>query len=211
MTSIIILAVVAAWAAVLLPPLLRSKGSNRPGSSVSDFSRQLSTLQRSVPTRGMAPMRSMTRPLVQSQNARPVVTGRASHQSRSNVDTSLRARQQMHAVSTDRSSVPRRIHGEPTAVRDEVRRHEELVRHAPPRHGVSNREEVRRRRSNMVFMLLMATVATLFLAATTHAPAMMYAFAFSFLALCGYCYKLSQLRLAEQDRQHGDATWFRAA
>jgi hypothetical protein len=96
-------------------------------------------------------------------------------------------------------------------LRDEVRQHEEMVRRTPPRHAVSNREEIRRRRTNTVFMLLMATVGTMFLATTTHASAMMWAFGISFLSLCAYCYKLSQLRVAEQDRQNGDAAWFRAA
>ena len=79
MTNIVLLAVAAAWGAVLLPPLLRSRSDNRPGSSVSDFNRQLSSLQRSVPTRGMAPMRSMSRPLAQSPLSRPVAAGRPGH------------------------------------------------------------------------------------------------------------------------------------
>jgi len=57
MEAIVILAVAAVWAAVIVPPLLRSRSENRPNSSVTDFRRQLSTLQRSVPTRTMVPMR----------------------------------------------------------------------------------------------------------------------------------------------------------
>ena len=56
----------AAWAAVLLPPLLRSRVDSRPNSSVTDFRKQLATLQRTVPARGAAPMRSMARPLAPS-------------------------------------------------------------------------------------------------------------------------------------------------
>ena len=52
MGKIVLLAVAAAWAAVLIPPLIRSRVENRPNSSVTDFRRQLSTLQRAVPTRG---------------------------------------------------------------------------------------------------------------------------------------------------------------
>jgi hypothetical protein len=59
MGKIVLLAVAAAWAAVLIPPLIRSRIENRPNSSVTDFRRQLSTLQRAVPGRGMAPMRSI--------------------------------------------------------------------------------------------------------------------------------------------------------
>ena len=66
MSKIVLLAVFAAWAAVLIPPLLRSRVENRPNSSVTDFRRQLSTLQRAVPTRTMVPMRSMARPLTAS-------------------------------------------------------------------------------------------------------------------------------------------------
>lgn len=70
MSQIILLVVGAAWAAVLLPPLMRGRQASRPHSSVVDFRRQLSTLQRSVPTRGSAPMR-MARPLAPAP-ARPV-------------------------------------------------------------------------------------------------------------------------------------------
>lgn len=66
MQKLILLVVGAAWAAVLLPPLLRSRMDKRPSSSVTDFRRQLVTLQRTVPARGMAPMRGMARPLAPS-------------------------------------------------------------------------------------------------------------------------------------------------
>ena len=56
---------------------------------------------------------------------------------------------------------------------------------------------LRRRRSNMLFMLVLATGSTLFLAATTKEPAMRYLFAIAFLALCGYLYLLSQARQRE--------------
>jgi hypothetical protein len=65
MSTIVLVVVVAAWAAVLVPPLMRGRTDNRPGSSVVDFRRQLSTLQRSAPARGMAPMR-MGQPLAPS-------------------------------------------------------------------------------------------------------------------------------------------------
>src|SRR6186997_3122094 len=77
MSKIVLLAVLAAWAAVLIPPLLRSRVENRPNSSVTDFRRQLSTLQRAVPTRTMVPMRGMARPLTQAPAQRPGVTGPA--------------------------------------------------------------------------------------------------------------------------------------
>ena len=56
---------------------------------------------------------------------------------------------------------------------------------------------VRRRRSNMLFMLVLAAGSTLFLAATTKEPVMGYLFAVAFLALCGYLWLLSQARQRE--------------
>ena len=53
----------------------------------------------------------------------------------------------------------------------------------------------------MLFVLVATVGVTGFLAATTHADAMVYAFAFSFVSLCGYCYKLVQIRSLEMD--HG--------
>jgi hypothetical protein len=77
--------------------------------------------------------------------------------------------------------------------------------------AMSPRQELRQRRANVLFVLTLSTCATLFLAATTHANVMMYTFAISFLALCGYCYKLVQLKQYEQNSQYADNAWFRAA
>lgn len=65
MSKIVLLVVGAAWAAVLIPPLVRGRSENRPHSSVVDFRRQLSTLQRTAPHRGGAPLR-VARPLAPS-------------------------------------------------------------------------------------------------------------------------------------------------
>jgi hypothetical protein len=70
MQPVVLLAVAAVWAAVIVPPLLRSRVENRPNASVTDFRRQLSTLQRAVPTRTMVPMRGMGRPLAQAPQQR---------------------------------------------------------------------------------------------------------------------------------------------
>ena len=75
MGQLVLLVVAAAWAAVLVPPLLRSRIENRPNSSVSDFRNQLSSLQRAMPSRGVA-MRSMARPLAPSPLSRPAAAGR---------------------------------------------------------------------------------------------------------------------------------------
>jgi hypothetical protein len=189
MGKIVLLAVAAAWAAVLLPPLLRSRLENRPGSSVHDFRRQLSTLQRTVPTRSMTPMRSMARPLASSPLQRPAVTGRALGQ-------------------------VQRSHGQPQhdyTGEMQRREHGPRTHHRQPARRISHRQMVRRRRANVLFFLVTTTILTLFLAATTKSSGMVYAFAFSFVSLCGYVYKLAQIRQFDQDRLYSDANWFHAA
>jgi hypothetical protein len=188
MGKIVLLAVAAAWAAVLLPPLLRSRMENRPGSSVTDFRRQLSTLQRTVPTRGVAPMRAMARPLAPSPLLRPAAGGRPAgaarlvHQDREHHTGEL-ARRGDHQMRRSGGHVPSR--------------------------RVSRREVVRRRRANVLFVLALTTGVTLFLAATTTSSAMVYAFALAFVSLCGYCYKLAQIRQYESDRSV-EAHWYAA-
>ena len=186
MSKIVLLAVLAAWAAVLIPPLLRSRVENRPNSSVTDFRRQLSTLQRAVPTRTMVPMRSMGRPLTQSPLSRPAAPGRPGQMHRS---ASMGSAQRMHATTLEQSGGQHR--------------QAHLIK-------VSQREMVRRRRANIFFMLVLVTGVTAFLAATTKANSMVYAFAFAFMSLCGYCYKLVQIRALEIDRV-SETNWFNAA
>ncbi len=188
MVRIVLLAVGAAWAAVIIPPLLRSRVDNRPNSSVNDFRRQLSTLQRAVPARGMTPMRAMGRPLAQAPQ-------------RTHTTAIQRPRQaQQGAQRSHTGGIERRPE------RDRSRQPHRQVH----MHKVSPREVVRRRRANVLFVLGLVTAATLFLAATTKSNAMLYAFALSFISTCFYCYKLGQLRSFEQGRQYGD-TWFNAA
>ncbi len=212
MTKIVLLAVAAAWAAVLLPPLLRNRSENRPGSSVSDFNRQLSSLQRSVPTRGMAPMRSMARPLAQSPLARPVASGRPGQMHRSTASLGGQREHQYrehgpreHAVA---APAVRRTHGDPGSTRSVDSQH----RVAHVHRTTSAREAIRRRRSNVLFLLAAITTGSFFLFATTHTDAMMYVFILSFLALSAYCYRLVQIRqLEQQTSSYSDNSWFRAA
>jgi hypothetical protein len=180
MQPVVLLAVAAVWAAVIIPPLLRSRSENRPNSSVTDFRRQLSTLQRAVPTRTMVPMRGMARPLTQVPAQPRTAT-----------------RQHGHPGSVQRIAAP--------GPREQHHRQMHL-------HKVSQREVVRRRRANVLFLLIVTVGITGFLAATTHANAMSWTFALSFVALCGYCYKLAQIRAYELDRQSaGEQQWFHAA
>ncbi|MGA1682588.1 MAG: hypothetical protein ACO4A0_10235 [Ilumatobacteraceae bacterium] len=92
MSKIVLLVVGAAWAAVLIPPLVRGRSENRPHSSVVDFRRQLSTLQRSTPQRQVSPLR-VARPLAPSP-ARPVAARRPAPRA---------TRQAVHHASATRS------------------------------------------------------------------------------------------------------------
>lgn len=187
MQPVVLLAVAAVWAAVIIPPLLRSRSENRPNSSVTDFRRQLSTLQRAVPTRTMVPMRGMARPLTQAPQAN---------------------RTHGHPGQVRRAAAPTGRMHQATLQRDVAEGHHHRQMHL---HRVSQREIVRRRRANVLFGLVVTVGVTGFLAATTHASSMVWAFGLSFVALCGYCYKLAQIRALELDRQHGEHNWFNAA
>ena len=199
MGKIVLLAVAAAWAAVLLPPLIRSRLENRPGSSVTDFRRQLFQLQRTVPTRSMGQMRSMGRPLTQSPLQRPAVTNRTGQMQRTHLSLPLQDRDQSYT-----GELARRVPREPGTRAHTGHRVVQVQR-------ISRREQIRRRRTNVLFILVMSNVLTLFLAATTKSQSMVYAFALAFVSLCGYCYKLAQIRQYEQDSRYGEAGWFNAA
>lgn len=185
MGQLVLLVVAAAWAAVLIPPLLRSRVENRPNSSVTDFRKQLNRLQSTVPARAGGSLRPVGRPLAPSPMHRSA--GRHGPTHRAHVEPRGRShRSEMHEASVRR-------HAEPAAHRSHRRTQ---VRRPDP---VSDQ---RRRRANVLFVLVLTTAATLFLAATTKATVMLYVFALAFLALCGYVYLLSQIRQREQPRDH---------
>jgi hypothetical protein len=209
MGELVLLVVAAAWAAVLIPPLLRSRIENRPNSSVSDFRRQLNRLQSTVPSRASGGMRGMARPLAPSPLQRPAAAGRPGMHSaqlrRGGTRThGARASSSTMAVQREAPAPRRRQHGDPTGGHARPQQYRQqhgqsgghrqahVVRQPAP-----GTEMLRRRRSNMLFMLVVATGATLFLAATTKEPSMGYVFAVSFIALCGYLYLLSQARQRE--------------
>lgn len=193
MQPVVLLAVATVWLAVIIPPLLRSRVENRPNSSVTDFRRQLSTLQRAVPTRTMVPMRGMARPLTQAPQQRPGMHGHAGTMRRAQGFPQAGTRQHLTAD-----------HGRGYDHTDHGHRTMQV-------HRVSRREQVRRRRANVLFVLVLTVALSGFLAATTHATLMIYAFALSFVSLCGYCYKLVQIRSLEVDRSYGEHNWFNAA
>lgn len=200
MGELVLLVIAAAWAAVLIPPLIRNRMENRPNSSVTDFRRQLNRLQSTVPSRAGAPMRGMARPLAQSPLHRPAATGRPGQQPaqlRRGAGGRTHGGRQATAVREREQAAPRRrTHGDPTGgqrrpqARDEYRREPEM-------RTAASADLIRRRRSNVLFMLVASVAATLFLAATTQATVMLYLFAISFLALCAYAYMLSQARQRE--------------
>jgi hypothetical protein len=202
MGQLVLLVVAAAWAAVLIPPLLRSRIENRPNSSVSDFRNQLSSLQRAMPSRGVA-MRSMARPLAPSPLSRPAATGRPPLRSGVRTHGGSQARTGSTApvarsTRTDGArlydATPRvRSHGDRPAAPARA-----AGRPAARAAAVPARAALKRRRANVLFVLALLSACSLFLAATTRASAMMWVFGASFVALAGYVWVLGQLRRRDQ-------------
>jgi hypothetical protein len=196
MGQLVLLVVAAAWAAVLIPPLLRSRLENRPNSSVTDFRNQLSSLQRAMPSRGG--MRSMSRPLAPSPLTRPAAAGRPVL--RSGVRTHGPARPSHHAARPGRTE-PQRMHEASLRTRTHADHHRARSHRAvgaEARPHLSARDVVKRRRANVLFVLVLVAGCALFLAATTKAEAMLYTFVLAFMALCGYVYLLGQVRQRER-------------
>jgi hypothetical protein len=96
-----------------------------------------------------------------------------------------------------------RSHGDPSGGQPRPIAHQP-DHHTGPQHRQTRmpvlddpRSVVRRRRSNVLFMLVVVTACSMFLAATTGSDVLLYLFALAFLALCGYVYLLAQLRQRE--------------
>jgi len=190
MASLILLVVVAAWLAVLIPPLLRSRLENRPNSSVSDFRNQLSSLQRAMPSSRTVSMRSMGRPLAPSPLARPAAAGRPVM--RSGVTThgsgSTRSARQQAAVHP---------HPEVARLHDASlrgRTHGESRRHAarPAAPDAAGSSDVRRRRANVIFVLALIAGCSTVLALTTKAQSLVYLAGAAGLSIVAYAYVLGQ-------------------
>jgi len=217
MTQLVILVVVAAWLAVLIPPMLRSRVENRPNSSVTDFRRQLDRLSHTSTNRPGA--RAMGRPLAPSGVGR---SGRVARPERPMLRSGVTAPQpasEPEPTVDEFEYVPaeprepvrtgggrHRSHGDPAGgQRRPAVDHSAPIARSAQRSGAPQRREhtsphgigrpvdtMRRRRANVLFLLLAVTAATLFLAATTGSSVMFYGFALSFLALVGYIYLLAQ-------------------
>lgn len=194
MGTLILLIVGAAWMAVLLPPLFRSRFESFTTSSVSDFRRTLHTLQRTQSRLGgHSSMRAMARPLAPDSHAR-------------------RPRQLPAPMFDDSPFADRRelVERRPRPVR-EYRDDRDFTefddefdamprRSARPR--ATGRAAIRRRRQNTVNTLAGVTSVTLFLALTTGNGMMLWMFGLSAIALVVYCYMLVQIRNAEQMRRY---------
>jgi hypothetical protein len=199
MGQLVLLVVAAAWAAVLVPPLLRSRIENRPNSSVSDFRAQLSSLQRAVPARGGS-MRGMARPLAPSPLSRPAAAGRPGRRSAQGRSTQGRSQ------APQGSSV--RLNGQQPA-----RRRADIASDAAPRgrtHAAArprpaHRDALKRRRANVLFVLVLTVACTVFLAATTSSPAMVWLAVISVVCLLGYVCLLGQMRQRDLQRELREA------
>jgi hypothetical protein len=194
--------------------MLRSRVENRPNSSVTDFRRQLNRLQSTAtPPRGS--MRAMGRPLAQSPLQRPAAAGRphrAHHaglaRTASSTATAPGAQSSLGAGGTrgiQSAERPRyRSHGDPSGGHPRPEADAEAApRRRPP--AAPARDPRKQRRVNVLFMLVLSSACTLFLAATTSSTVMVYLFAASFLALCGYVYLLAQIR--QRASGHWDDHW----
>lgn len=187
MGKIVLVLVAAAWAAVLLPPLLRGRTDGRSGSSVVDFRRQLSTLQRSTPMRGTA-MRSMARPLAPT----PIRQRGMGPQGYESSGIMARSGRREHGVDTGREDLTRS--GSQDYSRSAVR-------------PVS----VRQRRQNVLMCLLLISTGSAFIAFTTKSDMFVYVFVLAAMSLASYCYKLSQMRRFARGPQNYRRDWIRAA
>lgn len=189
MSKLVLLIVGAMWMAVLLPPLLRSRFDGGAVSSVSDFRRQLNTLQRTQSHLGAAhPMRAMTRPLAPAPRPMP---GRASRPQAPQVA----ARPRLVASDGVLEQEPRHRRSHHTA--ELPRRH-----FAAEAAYLSPREVIRRRRVNILYALVAVNAVSLFLGLTTGSNAMVYVFTVAFLGLGAYCYILVQIRNQEYLRRY---------
>ena len=187
MSKLILLLVGAAWLAVLLPPLLRARFDVGSSSSVSDFRRQLNTLQRTQGPRAHAPMRAMSRPLVSAPRMQQV----------------RRLAPAPYVEDRYYENTAPVMHEQDATGRHRRAHHQDLTRSHYAREEVflSPREVLRRRRTNALFGLLALNAVTLFLSLTTGSTLMIVLFAVAVIVLMGYCYMLVQLRQQQYMRR----------
>jgi hypothetical protein len=175
MGNLILLLVAAAWAAVLVPPLVRSRLRNSPTNSVTQFRRQLTSLERGgrpIPRAGQlpgslrSPLRDAARPFAPAAR----VVGRP-------------LRQVGHATS----SVVR-----PRGTRQ----------HARFEGDYFEQEMTRRRRQNWLLGLAGSTGVSLLLAMAMREMFFVWTFTISALATAAYCYVLVQWRVKRDHERY---------
>ena len=141
----------------------------------------------------------MARPLAPSPLSRPAAAGRPVL--RSGVRTHGPARHPNHHPARPGRAEPQRMHEASLRTRSHADRHRGRSHRAvgaEARPHVSPRDAMKRRRANVLFVLVLVSGCSLFLAATTKAQAMLYTFVLAFMALCGYVYLLGQMRQRER-------------
>jgi len=172
MSKLILIIVGAAWLAVLLPPMVRAKLHGSPSNSVSNFRRQLNSLESSGGRSQQGQLRNMARPLAPSQQYRNAAA--------------RTSRPQQGALGNLTGALIR----------------PEGVRHHRAPAMLTPQAMVRQRRQNLVVGMAVVTGISLFLAFTTGSSAFIYLFTVSLLALCGYCYVLVQLRIKRENERY---------
>jgi len=172
MSKLILIIVGAAWLAVLLPPMVRAKLHGSPSNSVSNFRRQLNSLESSGGRSQQGQLRNMARPLAPSQQYRSAAQ--------------RTSRPQQGALSNLTGALIR----------------PEGVRHHRAPAMLNPQAMVRQRRQNLVVGMAVVTGISLFLAFTTGSNAFIYLFTVGLLALCGYCYVLVQLRIKRENERY---------
>ena len=188
------------WAAVLLPPLFRTK-FDRPQSSVDVFRRQLTTLQYGAyPQQHMGPRPMNQRPMGQ----RPMQAGYPMRQ----------MARPFAPTQQPRRTPPPQARRAPIVPQPGVRTHHTsthgIARPATNMYGIPQRELIRRRRQNIFNAILALNVGSLFLAFTTGSSLMIWVFTLAFLSFIGYCYMLAQIRQQQANRRY-QRTYYRAA
>lgn len=178
MQKLVLLVVGAVWLAVLVPPMLRSRGEGRPNSSVDHFRRHLAILQKTTPSR-MSSMQSVGRPLA---GGRPLADPYAKAAVRRPAsDPRLRR------VNYQQGR-PQQAQHRPDDTRSLQRRAEAAAR---PR---DRRTVQRQRREQVVRVLFVCSIASAVLAFLAKSPMLIYTCAFFVLSLTGYCAMLLRMR-----------------
>lgn len=181
MGNLILLLVAAAWAAVLVPPLVRSRLRNSPTNSVSQFRRQLTSLQRDG----------------SGQQRRPGPLG--THRTGPVLRAPLRQAARPFAPAARVVGRPLRQVGEATS---SVLRPRGQRQHARFEGAYFERELVRRRRQNWLLGLSATAGLSLLLALAMREMFFVWIFTLSALATVAYCYVLVQWRVKRDHERY---------